>query len=298
MKNPLSILSPLARAVTILLALHALFAAAPTIADSVSTNVAVNSEQSCSVSGAFSGNSSAACLASFLGESGTASAVASQASGTIGALAGFSTTNGHITSTGDTSSEAGMTYDFSVANGPPSGTITLSVTTSGTSQVAYNGCGPSGPQFCSGFAGSVLTSEELLNGSVVSLSNTPLSSGMTTMQVQIPYSQAMVPSESLFLFLDAGCNEAAQGPGTCNATANFFDTVQITGAQVFDSSGVLVPGAIVISESGFNPNGGAVSVAEPGALALLVPGMYALGALRRKASAAQIRVVGETGCSG
>jgi hypothetical protein len=68
---------------------------------------------------------------------------------------------------------------------------------------------------------------------------------------------------------------------TCNATSDYFDTVRITSAQVFDSSGNLVQGATITSDTGFNPNA-TPSVPEPSSLLLLGSGLLYLIVLRRK----------------
>jgi hypothetical protein len=67
---------------------------------------------------------------------------------------------------------------------------------------------------------------------------------------------------------------------SCTSNVNFIDTLQITGAQLFDANGNLIPDASFISESGFNPN----AVPEPSSFLLLGSGLLGIATIYRRRS--------------
>jgi len=203
---------------------------------------------------------------STLTASGTA--MVSLAMGTLGAEASYSASSGAI-SYGNGVAQAGAEYDFSVSGGPSSGTIVLGLSLDGSLTSTLTGsCGTCLIESSNAF------NAFLSNGSA---DQYLLTNGPTTYTISIPYDPSDPPSVLLELNLNVACqpNGAA---GACSVTADYLDPLQITGAQVYDTSGDLVSGAVVTSESGFNPNGGpANSTPEPSSLVLMAAGLLFLG---------------------
>ena len=72
------------------------------------------------------------------------------------------------------------------------------------------------------------------------------------MLIRLPYDSGSA-TFSLFLSAIASCSNIMGGNGSsCVAIANAYNSATVMGGQVFDQSGVLVDGAVVMSESGFD----------------------------------------------
>jgi hypothetical protein len=112
-----------------------------------------------------------------------------------------------------------------------------------------------------------------------------LASGATPFTILVPYTNGTADF-SMSLSADAYCSGTVPANGSelgCSSTADFLDTVSITGDSVYDTNGNLVSGATLISESGFNPD--AVPTPEPSSLLMLGAGVLAL------AGAAKLKVL-------
>jgi len=207
------------------------------------------------------------------GFSASGTAMASLAMGSLGVEASFNTMSGASTFGGGFA-QADALYDFSVSSGPSSGTIVLDLTATGTTLSTVTGCSGCVPnvdvQFEYTTDGQSFNPVFNTSGSIV------LSNGTTPIAVSIPYDPSDAPEVALSIFANVSCVQRGQA-GTCSAAANFLDPLQITGAQVYDSSGNLVSGAVVTSESGFNPNGIPVSTPEPSSLLLMASGLLTFG---------------------
>ncbi len=165
-------------------------------------------------------------------------------------------------------------FDLSVSNGPTSGTIVLPVTVSGTQQAT--GCpiltcsDSSNLQF-----NYYVDRDDPIAYNFGEIQNSP-GSGTTAYTISIPYDPSDPASVLLIFNLSVSCQGVA---ATCSETTDYLDPLQITGAQVYDTSGNLVTGAVVTSASGFNPNGsGPVSsTPEPSNLVLMAVGLLFVG---------------------
>jgi hypothetical protein len=205
------------------------------------------------------------------GFSASGTATASLATFSFGVEASFNTISGASTF-GNGFAQSNGTYDFGVPNGPSTGTIVLDLLATGTTQSTLTGCVGCAPDEEVEFEYTTTTTSGEMD----------LSSGATALAVSIPYDPSNAPDVSLSIFVNVSCVQRGQA-GTCSAEADFLDPLQVTGAQVYDSSGNLVPGAEVISESGFNPNDIPVATPEPSSLLLMASGLLTFGvAFRRK----------------
>jgi hypothetical protein len=208
------------------------------------------------------------------GFSASGTAMASLALGSFGVEASFDTTSGASTYGNGFAQSYGV-YDLGVPNGPSTGTVVLQLTATGTTQSTLTGCVGCIPDEEVEF--QYTTDPQSDDPAFYTSGEIDLSSGATVLDVSIPYDPSNAPDVSLSIFVNVSCVQRGEA-GTCSAEANFLDPLQITGAQVYDSSGNLVPGAEVISESGFNPNNFPVmSTPEPSSLLLMTVGLLFVG---------------------
>jgi hypothetical protein len=251
------------------------------VADSISTGATVSGDGgNCSNTG----TTNAACQASFTAPfsgGGSASATGSLATGVMGAQANYLMGNG--SSAGSSRGSAELNYDFVVSNGPASGTLVFFLSASGSGFVTVDGCG-GGLCNSSDSATIIIEPYESFIGGP-SGTELGLGNGVTLFEVATKYGPT-APTPQLVLDLEsvAICNFIGGGgpTTTCNASSDFLDTVAITGAQVYDSSGNLVNGATLVSDTGFNPNAIPSTVPEPGSFLLFGTGLVGVVSLMRR----------------
>jgi hypothetical protein len=175
-----------------------------------------------------------------------------------------------FTTGGSTSADLFVTYDFAVS-GVTNGTARFPISVPGVLSCTgcINGLGLATSTFFDG-------SGESINGGPLGLATSlALGNGNNNLVVGIPVSNGVA---QLFfsIQISAGCagGPTFNGPA-CTAIADFLDPLSITGASVFDSTGNLVSGATLVSDSGFNPNSGIGPVAtpEPSSVVLMLTGI-------------------------
>jgi len=105
-----------------------------------------------------------------------------------------------------------------------------------------------------------------------------LSSGTTILNVTTPITNGIATLE-LELSSALYCSVAARS--VCNASSDFSDPLTITGAEIVDSTGNVVQGVPIVSESGFNPNASFVPVNTPesSSISMLAMGLLGLAVL-------------------
>lgn len=230
---------------------------------------------------------------------GSTQATGSLATGTVGAVAQVSSAlpNYPGQESWQASAVAGLDYTNTVD--VPSGTITTALSAGtivftlaidGTEQYS------SSPECASLFCGGGSAYMTLTNNSESFVGGTGstwyLPSGQSTVQISTP----VTAGNSVFAFnltAAGACAaftsvEVAAGD-SCSANFDFLDPTTITGAAVYDANGNLIPGATVVSQSGYSPP---INTSEPSSLLLLGFGLLGLGAVtlrRRQQSSAVLR---------
>jgi hypothetical protein len=183
---------------------------------------------------------------------------------------------------GSGSAEVDFLYQFTITGAPiGGGTVVFSGSIDGTASDTCDGAST-----CSN--GALLESYEPYGG--YSFPETIVGSPYGNQLPLYPptnysfrISEVLSPGSSTFLFgmgliTSASCNNNSLS--WCTADTDFSHTLQITGAQVYDSNGNLVPDASLISESGFNPN----AVPEPSSFLLLGSGLLGIATISRRGS--------------
>jgi hypothetical protein len=200
----------------------------------------------------------------------SATATGSLSKGTVGVKAGgvaplpniLNQTNWVATAQG------GIEYNYAVS-GVLNGTIITTLIEDGTTSASPSGIAEATISIpnTESFKGMGSTTSFLLpNGTFTVKIVTPVSAGTADFSFDLS-AYAECPPESL-----------ATG-ATCNATADYLDPATVASVTVYDASGKSVPGATLLSESGFSPR---VTTPEPSLLVLLGTGLLAVAGLGRR----------------
>lgn len=246
---------------------------------------------------------------------GATAATGSLALGTIGAKAGFPRTdyipapNSVAESTWSSLASAELNYSFSVQNLPPGlppsslvgGEAAFTVNLNGVASLSNTiGTGPGSTLTspcailsCSTSASVTIMAGETFEG-VPANTRSLYEAYLTTSRVG---SQKQIINTTVTIFapivngdvnFDLGLTALGECPSipilqrvdgaTCAAYANFFDPATITSAAVYDSKGNQIPGATLVSQTGFSP----VSTPEPQTLLLYTAGGVVLLVMRRR----------------
>jgi hypothetical protein len=209
---------------------------------------------------ASSGVASQACSYNSGAVSGTLAAVANLGNGSLGASSSFFASELGVNPI-PLSASSELIYNFMVS-GVSTGTADFTLEAQGQNTCINEQC----------LAAALLTSSNLQN---VAIGN-----GTSFFNV----SEQIANGQLTFGFsLSTQVECATIVANSCGASSDFIDTVNITGAQVFDANGNLVSNAVLTSDSGYNPNAGtSVSAPEPSALSLLCVGVLGLVGLAAK----------------
>jgi hypothetical protein len=221
-----------------------------------------------------SGSAAFSCPASPLSGVLTSTAMGNLSKGVFG---GSTTVSGvSFTTGGSTSVEVFVTYNFLPIPGVTNGTAQFDLSAPGT--ISCVGCPESGESTALFFVGSgesiggalgPATEVALTNGSNNLVVTTQVGNGITQLVFQFDFGAACAGGPSY------------TGPA-CTSSVDFLDPISITGASVFDANGNLVPGASLLSQSGFNPNAVTpVPTPEPSGVVLLVTGLLVLSGIAK-----------------
>ncbi len=177
---------------------------------------------------------------------------------------------------------------FNIASGPASGFLVFSAFSDGASDVTC--VGPAAGFICGNSVWNTFLSVTgaLING--VS-GDSILPSGREPLTITVPYASS---SNVIAFLLESVGSCFASNDTNCNGFSNFFATFAITGVSVEDSSGVVDPSAVLLTESGTDYNSKSVGTTpEPGTLFLLGTGLISGLLLRHRP-----RSAGERRCRG
>jgi hypothetical protein len=254
-------------------------------ADVIGTGAVVEGVTGCRESG----TTMASCEALFGGlgptysGGGYAEAHGTLADGSIGAAAEY--LMGTQYSGGFAEASVDPAWDFNISGGPTSGQVVFLLSANGTGQTTLTNC-PELPCNSSTSADILIGPDEqfgnVTGGSLLGSTTLGLGNGTTTFEIDTSFGPTIgSPGLGFYLIVDAQCSAAGGDSNiTCGATSDYSDTVSIVGAEVYDSSGNLVPGATLVSESGFNPNVPSTSpVPEPSRLVFLDGGLIGLASV-------------------
>jgi len=227
----------------------------------------------------------------------SANAVGSLASGTMGTSASIQNyENLNLPGGNATSADAiiGMFYEFAEPTSLDGGTVLFSIVLSGETS---SSCTIPSTSCTIPYAQTQLIlpspSNEAFLGLGSGSTTVILPNGGTDIEVSSTIEDG-VANLGLDLYSLVECNLNTVGSNMCSASSDFLDPLSITGATVYDANGNFVPGASVVSASGFNPNAvGAVATPEPSSLLLLGIGLFAIGltmSAHKRSWASKLRV--------
>ena len=255
--------------------------AQPLKADSISTSATATMAIGlpCSSSGA----GEAMCIGNDAdGGAISSSAFASYSSGTLSfstdIASGVTSTvidSGEIDDSSD--AQADFAYNFAILNGPASGTLLLFGEVQGSSMLTINGCTSCGPDSYADALIVLLNGTEKFVGPNAGSSDFVAASGIVTdFEVTIPFSNSLASGAGWELAGPSLCYLFPSEGASCSAASSYSSA--ILGAEVLDSSGNVVSGATVLSDSGFNPN----AAPEPGTFGLLGIALISAPLLKRR----------------
>jgi hypothetical protein len=228
-----------------------------------------------------------------------AQAIGSLATGIIGAAAEFPPGSLPLPNfTGETTEQAiasaALLYNFT--SSVSSGTAVINLGVTGSSSVSTtlfpnNICPSSTP--CRASAGIGIASGESFVGAAPgttedTLANIFLGNGSTgspsgPIQIVVPISGNVASlSFNLTAMVECPALTALQRSEgiSCSVIADYLDPLTISGASIYDSNGSLVPGATLVSQSGFTLSSAATP--EPSSIFLLATGVALLGLATRR----------------
>jgi len=256
------------KVITLLLAVCTLFALPLlTNADSFQTEVYVGTTPTIYPCDTTSTTGPSTCSFSATGISATGSSLADLATGTVGDSTQISTTGGTV---GGVHADTVATYDFS---GLTASTLQFTFSAEGTSTAPGY---PDGTGVFFGIDAYLYDNDTFAPGTpnqtiypdanfAVALGNGTTSNIL----VDVPVVDGTAELNYI-LVAEADCEVGVN----CSASADFADTLAITGAEAYDANGNLIPNATIVSESGFNPN--ATNTPEPSSVLLLGVGLLGL----------------------
>jgi hypothetical protein len=162
---------------------------------------------------------------------------------------------------------------FAISGGPLAGYLDFSVRSDG---IVGTACSGPDEAFCNATAQGILTGGQTAAGAVLfngTSGNYLLGTGSKVVTVWVPFNQ-LLETPNIELLLSASSVCGVGNNTSCSSTADFLDTVYVTGLSVLDANGDPVSGADVIAASGTNYNDiQGIAAPEPPTLALVLAGI-------------------------